>query len=162
MSGRGIVIRRNMRIDRVALGLLLAYLVVLAILTLRPVGADIDSNVRVNVKPFATILPALRHGPGSFVFASLVGNVLAFVPLGLLLPLAIRRINWLLVIICGGLLSMAIELTQYALSTNLGYGYRRADVDDVIVNVLGTIVGLTLYGMVQLTASIVRRVRSAG
>lgn len=151
-----------MRIDRLALALLLLYLVVLAILTLRPVGADVESNVRVNLKPFATILPALRHGPGTFVFASLVGNVLAFMPLGLLLPLAIRRIPWLLVILAGAALSAAIELTQYALSTNLGYGYRRADIDDVIVNVLGTVVGLVLYGTLQLTASLVRRVRSAG
>jgi glycopeptide antibiotics resistance protein len=151
-----------MRIDRLALALLLLYLVVLAILTLRPVGADVESNVRVNLKPFATILPALRHGPGSFVFASLVGNVLAFVPLGLLLPLAVRRIAWPLVIIGGAALSATIELTQYALSTNLGYGYRRADIDDVIVNVFGTIVGLTLYAVVRLTASLVKWVRSAG
>ena len=151
-----------MRIDRTALALLLVYLVVLAVLTLRSVGADVDSNVRVNLKPFATILPALRHGPGTFVFASLVGNVLAFVPLGVLLPLAFRRIPWLLVVVAGAVLSAAIELTQYALSTNLGYGYRRADVDDVIVNVFGTVVGLTLYGVIQLTGAIVRRVRSAG
>ena len=151
-----------MRIDRLALALLVAYLLVLAILTLRPVGADVESNVRVNLKPFATILPALRHGPGTFVFAGLVGNVLAFVPLGLLLPLAVRRIPWPLVIIAGAALSAAIELTQYALSTNLGYGYRRADVDDVIVNVFGTIVGLAIYGVIQLTALLFKRVRSAG
>jgi glycopeptide antibiotics resistance protein len=151
-----------MRIDRLALALLLVYLAVLAVLTLRSVGADVESNVRVNLKPFATILPALRHGPGTFVFASLVGNVLAFVPLGLLLPLAFRRIPWPLVILAGAALSAAIELSQYALSTNLGYGYRRADIDDVIVNVFGTVVGLTLYGLIQLTASFVRWVRSAG
>lgn len=151
-----------MRIDRLALALLLVYLVVLAILTLRPVGADVESNVRVNLKPFATILPALRHGPGSFVFASLVGNVLAFVPLGLLMPLAFRRIPWPLVIVAGAALSAAIELTQYALSTNLGYGYRRADIDDVIVNVFGTVVGLALYAVVRMAVSLVRRVRSAG
>jgi glycopeptide antibiotics resistance protein len=151
-----------MRIDKVALALLLAYLLVLAVLTLRPVGADVESNVRVNLKPFATILPALRHGPGTFAFAILVGNVLAFVPLGVLVPLAVRRVPWLLVIVAGAALSAAIELTQYALSTNFGYGYRRADIDDVIVNVTGTVVGVTLYGVIWLTASIVRRVRSAG
>ena len=151
-----------MKVDRFALTLLLVYLVVLAFLTLRPVGADLDSNVRLNLKPFATILPALRHGPGTFAFTILIGNVLAFVPLGLLLPLAFRRIAWLLVIPAGAALSAAIEITQYALSTNLGYGYRRADIDDVIVNVFGTTLGLTLYGVVQLTASIVKRVRSAG
>jgi glycopeptide antibiotics resistance protein len=150
-----------MRIDRLALALLLLYLGMLAFLTLRPLGVE-GSDLRLNLKPFATILPALRHGPGSFVFSSLVGNVLAFMPLGLLLPLAFRRIPWLLVILAGAALSAAIELTQYALSTNLGYGYRRADIDDVIVNVFGTVVGLTLYGLIQLTASFVRWVRSAG
>jgi glycopeptide antibiotics resistance protein len=148
-----------MRIDRLALALLLLYLGMLAFLTLRPLGVE-GSDLRLNLKPFATILPALRHGPGSFVFSSLVGNVLAFMPLGLLLPLAFRRIPWLLVIVTGAALSAAIELTQYALSTNLGYGYRRADIDDVIVNVFGTVVGLTLYGLIQLTASF--GVRSAG
>lgn len=151
-----------MRVDRVALALLVAYVLVLAILTLRSVGADVDSNVRINLKPFTTILPALRHGPGTFVFANLIGNVLAFVPLGLLLPLAVRRLPWPLVILAGAALSIAIEVAQYTLSTNLGYGYRRADIDDVIVNVAGTVVGLALYGVLQLTASFVRWVRSAG
>jgi glycopeptide antibiotics resistance protein len=151
-----------MRIDRLALALLLVYLGMLAFLTLRPVGADVESNVRVNLKPFATILPALRHGPGTFVFTNLIGNVLAFMPLGLLLPLAMRRIPWLVVIVAGAALSAAIELTQYALSTNLGYLYRRADIDDVIVNVFGTVVGLTLYVVLQLVVSLARRVRSAG
>jgi glycopeptide antibiotics resistance protein len=151
-----------LRVDRLALALLLVYLLVLAILTLRPVGADVDSNVRVNLKPFATILPALRHGPGSFVFSNLVGNVLAFVPLGLLLPVAARRLPWPFVLLAGAALSIAIEATQYVLSINVGHGYRAADVDDVIVNVTGTVVGLALYGLLQLTATLVRRVRSAG
>jgi glycopeptide antibiotics resistance protein len=161
MSGSGIVFRA-MRVDRVALVLLLVYLGMLAFLTLRPVGADVESNVRINLKPFATILPALRHGPGTFAFTILVGNVLAFVPLGLLLPLAFRRIPWLLVIPAGAALSAAIEIAQFALSTNLGYGYRRADIDDVIVNVFGTVVGLSLFGVMNLTAWLMRRGRAAG
>ena len=147
----------TIRIDRLALGLLVVYLVVLAVLTLRPVGADVDSNVRLNLKPFATILPALRHGPGSFVFGSLIGNLLAFMPLGLLLPVAFRRLPWPLVIVAGAALSAAIETTQYALSINLGHGYRAADIDDVIVNVCGTIVGLALYGVTALAALVIGR-----
>ena len=148
-----------MRISRIALALLLVYLIALAILTLRPVGAGEESNVRVNLKPFATILPALRHGPGTFVFANLVGNLLAFVPLGLLLPIAFRRLAWPLVIVAGLLLSVAIETTQYMLSINLGHGYRAADIDDVIVNVAGTVVGLVLFGVLALAARVVRRLR---
>lgn len=148
-----------MRISRLAFVLLIAYLIVLAFLTLRPVGADAESNVRVNLKPFATILPALRRGPGTFAFANLVGNLLAFVPLGALLPLAFRRLRWPLVILAGVALSTTIEVTQYAISNNLGHGYRAADIDDVIVNVAGTVVGLALYGVVALAANLISRGR---
>jgi glycopeptide antibiotics resistance protein len=151
-----------MRIDRLALTLLIFYLALLAVLTLRPVGADEDSLLRVNLRPWATIGPALRLGPGSFPFSILVGNLLAFVPLGLLLPAASRRIVWPLVVLAGGALSAAIELTQYGLSLYLGHGYRAADVDDVIANVAGTIVGLTLFAVLQVGAAVFGRRRPAG
>jgi len=151
-----------MRTDRLALTLLLFYLVLLVVLTLRPVGADADSTLRVNLRPWATIGPALRLGPGSFPFSILVGNLLAFVPLGLLLPAANRRIGWPLVILAGVALSAAIEITQYGLSLYVGHGYRAADVDDVIVNVCGTIVGLALFAILQLGAWLFGRSRPAG
>ena len=154
--------KSTLRIDRLALALLVLYLVLLAVLTLRPVGADVDSHLRLNLRPFATIGPALRLGPGSFPFQILVGNLLAFVPLGLLLPAANRRIVWPLVILAGFTLSAAIELTQYGLSLYVGHGYRAADVDDVIVNACGTIVGLTLFAILQFGASLFGRRRPAG
>lgn len=150
-----------MRIDRLALALLIAYLVLLAVLTLRPVGADVDSTLRVNLRPWATIGPALRLGPGTFVFSILVGNLLAFVPLGLLLPAALRRISWPVVILAGLALSAAIELTQYGLSLYLDHGYRAADVDDVIVNVTGTVVGLALFALLHLGLRLIRWSRTA-
>jgi len=151
-----------MRIDRLALTLLVFYLMLLVVLTLRPVGADADSTLRVNLRPWATIGPALRLGPGSFPFSILVGNLLAFVPLGLLLPAANRRIAWPLVILAGLALSAAIELTQYGLSLYVGHGYRAADIDDVIVNVTGTIVGLALFAILHFGAALFGRRRPAG
>jgi glycopeptide antibiotics resistance protein len=152
----------RMRIDRLALTLLLFYLVLLVVLTLRPVGADADSTLRVNLRPWATIGPALRLGPGSFPFSILVGNLLAFVPLGLLLPAVSRRFAWPLVILAGFVLSALIELTQYGLSLYLGHGYRAADVDDVILNVAGTIIGLATFGILQLGVWLFGRSRPAG
>jgi glycopeptide antibiotics resistance protein len=148
------------RTRTVALLLLLAYLLLLALLTLRPVGADADTNLRFNFKPFATIGPALQHGPGSRIFATLIGNLLAFMPLGFLLPAAVRRINWLGVIAAGLVVSVAIESAQLGMSLYLGFGYRAADVDDVIVNVAGTVVGLALFGVVALGGALVRWVRT--
>lgn len=152
-----------MRIDRLALLLLVLYLVLLAVLTLRPAGgAGEDSALRLNLRPWATIGPALRLGPGSFPFRILVGNLLAFVPLGLLLPAASRRIAWPLVILAGLALSAAIEITQYGLSLYVGHGYRAADIDDVIVNVAGTILGLTLFAILHFGAALFGRRRPAG
>jgi glycopeptide antibiotics resistance protein len=146
-----------MRIARLALLLLLAYMALLAVLTLRPVGADAESHLRINLRPWATIGPALRLGPGSFQFRILVGNLLAFVPLGLLLPAAVRRIPWPVVLLAGLALSVAIELGQLGLSLDLGFGYRSTDVDDVIVNVAGTAAGLVLFAAAQASVTLFRR-----
>jgi glycopeptide antibiotics resistance protein len=147
-----------MRIHRLALALLVVYVVVLAVLTLRPVGTDVESHLRINLRPWATIGTALRLGPGSFPFRILVGNLLAFVPLGLLLPAA-RLVAWPFVILAGMVLSIAIEATQYGLSLYVGHGYRAADIDDVIVNTAGTVVGLALFGAAIAASRLVRRLR---
>ena len=147
-----------MRIHRLALALLVVYVVVLAVLTLRPVGADADSQLLINLKPWATIGTALRLGPGSASFRALIGNLLAFVPLGLLLPAA-SRLRWPLVILAGLCLSALIEATQYGLSLYVGHHYRSADIDDVIVNTCGTVIGLALFGVVIAAQKLVRRLR---
>jgi len=124
--------------------LLLLYLLLLLLLTFLPGTEDTSRNVRVNLNPLGSIRPALRLGPGSFSYGQLVGNVVAFIPLGILLPLARPRIAWLTVLLVGVGISAAIELGQFAVSTYVGYGYRAADVDDVILNALGTLVGLLI------------------
>lgn len=42
-------------------------------------------------------------------------------------------------------LSAAIELGQLAISMWLGYAYRSTDVDDIILNTLGAVVGYTAF-----------------
>ncbi len=122
--------------------LLVIYLALLGTLTFRPAGsAETQPNLRINMQPFATITPALRAGPRSFSFRVMVGNVLAFIPLGMLVPLARRRYGVILALMAGLALSAAIELGQLAVSLGVGFGYRSTDVDDVILNGLGTAIG---------------------
>jgi glycopeptide antibiotics resistance protein len=129
--------------------LLLLYLAMLGTLTFRPAGsAETQPNVRVNVRPFATIGPALRAGTGTFSYRVLVGNVIAFIPLGILVPLLRPRNGIPLALVSGLALSTAIELGQLAVSLQVGYGYRSADVDDVILNVLGTAIGALTVGAI--------------
>ncbi len=63
-----------------------------------------------------------------------VANILLFVPLGMLLSTLGRRV--LAVVGAGLAVSLVIEVTQYLL--NIG---RTADVNDLIENTLGTLIG---------------------
>lgn len=42
-------------------------------------------------------------------------------------------------------ISLTIELIQFVCGLFIGYNYRSFDVDDLILNTLGTIIGLLLY-----------------
>jgi glycopeptide antibiotics resistance protein len=128
--------------------LLTAYLVVLAALTFLPLdGLDTAAPVDLRLQAFRTISFALRKGVGSYQFLVLVGNAAAFVPLGVLVPLALRRHSALLVVATALCVSVGIEVGQYLLSLAVGWGYRSADIDDVIVNVCGAMVGYALLAV---------------
>jgi glycopeptide antibiotics resistance protein len=71
--------------------------------------------------------------------AEKVMNIMAFVPVGLLLKLAYRRINCWQVLLIGFVLSITIEALQFFY--NKGY----SEFSDVINNVLGCVVGFYLY-----------------
>ena len=126
--------------------LLAAYLVVLVALTFFPFdGLSGGDPVDLRLQAFRTINFALREGIGSREFAVLIGNVAAFVPLGVLLPQVLRCKSVLLVLVIALALSVAIEVGQLAISIYLGFAYRSADIDDVIVNVFGAFVGYVVF-----------------
>ena len=133
--------------------LLLLYVLGLALLVFLPFGRPMDLGDRLNLDPFTTIDRALQLGPRSASYRLLIGNIVAFVPFGILLPLAFRRLS-----IVGGFalavaLSVGIELGQLAISTYLGYAYRSTDIDDVILNVAGATLGLLVVGFLRLGQS---------
>jgi len=95
-----------------------------------------------NFTPFHTIRLYLRYWDrlGTIAFENLVYNVVAFVPFGIAQPILLNRKNtFLLTFLAGTLLSAAIEGTQ--LVTLLG----ECDVDDVILNAAGVLIGWGMY-----------------
>lgn len=133
--------------SRSGAGVMLAiYLLVLGTLVFLPFGRGMDLGDRLNLEPFATIERALELGPRSLSFTLLLSNIAAFVPLGILLPMVFRNRWSLAVVVIGAVgLSAAIELGQLAISVWLGFAYRSTDVDDVILNVLGAILGYVSF-----------------
>jgi hypothetical protein len=83
------------------------------------------------------------------------GNVLLFFPLGILLPLVWSRLGFWRGVLVALALSVGIEVVQY-LSRAWG-SYRLADVNDVILNVSGAVLGLGIVSLVRLR----RRPRAA-
>jgi glycopeptide antibiotics resistance protein len=99
-----------------------------------------------SITPFATIRMSLERGFGSAEGRVLIGNVVAFVPLGFLAPIVDRRWASVVRILALGLVtSLAIELAQLGWDLAIGMPWRSADIDDVIVNAFGTVVGYAIW-----------------
>ena len=95
-----------------------------------------------NLTPFATIGSAIGLGPDWPQFWTLLGNIAAFVPLGVFVGLTWPdRRSWRRAFLLGLAATVAIELTQLGVSLLMGYPYRYADIDDVIANVGGALLG---------------------
>jgi glycopeptide antibiotics resistance protein len=141
----------ELRIRRIAARLaFVGYLAVLLGLSFAPLPGATDpytpAHPFIYATPFVTIGKGLAAGVGSYKFAILVGNLVAFVPVGVLVPLLRPRGRqpWLTVLAVAFGLSLAIELGQLVASLLAGHPYRQADVDDLIVNTAGAAIGYAL------------------
>ena len=123
--------------------LLLYYLCILSVLLFFGGLFHLDRGYggAVNLEPFHTIRNYIIYyrRTGSFVsVTNLLGNVLAFVPLGLLLPLLWPFFrSWHRTVLAGMLFSAGIELMQL-------FTFRVTSVDDVLLNGLGALAGYWL------------------
>jgi glycopeptide antibiotics resistance protein len=89
-----------------------------------------------NFLPFATILPYLlgKHG-GMIAGVNIFGNILLLVPVGFLFPSVYRNMTWNKCLALAVAAGLVIELMQAGLQIGI------FDVDDVILNGLGVIIG---------------------
>lgn len=104
---------------------------------------DYVITYRYNLQPFKEIMRFLNNWDMVGTLAVLLnigGNVLAFAPLGFCLPmLSDHRIRFIRVTLLSAGLSLLIELIQ--LCSRVG----SFDVDDIILNTMGGIVGYIVF-----------------
>jgi glycopeptide antibiotics resistance protein len=109
------------------------------LLTLLPAHPAPGQVVEPNFIPLRTIGIYLSNLDSSFWVGQMVGNLLLLLPVGLLGPVVLPWMDrWLRVVVASLALSTAIELAQ------LWIPDRSADVDDVLLNVVGAILGYTI------------------
>ena len=104
-----------------------------------------------NLVPFATIRNYIVNFNAfnfSIWFINLFGNILAFMPLTIFVPILFRKINsYSRVLILSFLTTLIVELTQLLLKRGA------FDVDDMILNTLGGIAG---YAVLKLVLSVLK------
>ena len=134
---------RDVTIRIVLIAIFVAYLALL----LKLIVFKHSSNAAMigeNFIPLATIDMYLGGKPNwDMAIQNLVGNIMLFIPLGLLLPIMYQRITWTRVLLAGVGLSLAFETIQLMLRIG------SFDVDDIILNVLGVLFGFVVIKGVQ-------------
>lgn len=141
------------------------YLLCVVFLVLLPLPADrtADYGIEPQLQPFDWVLVAMRSGvrvslehPRTWLVAlknpnvyGAVFNVLMLVPWGFYLRYLFKR-RWWQALFAGFFLSLSFELTQLTGDWGLyAHPYRHFDVDDLIGNTTGTMVGFWLTCLIQ-------------
>lgn len=125
----------------VAIVCMAAFAVALAKVTLVPSPSS-DALIHTNLRPGASIRAYLDQPNVRDTVKQIGGNVLLGVPFGVLLPMLFPRARGLVrVAVLTALVMVLIEATQGALVEG-----RAFDIDDVILNTLGALLGYLLLG----------------
>jgi len=124
-----------------AFAAMVAFAAVLARLTLQPSPAS-EALTHTNLQPGDTLRTYLDQPAFRDTVKQLGGNLVLGVPFGLLLPMVIPRARGILLVLAiTALVMLLVELVQGAIITG-----RAFDIDDVILNTAGALVGYLLLG----------------
>ncbi|MCH5272621.1 MAG: VanZ family protein [Lachnospiraceae bacterium] len=126
----------------------LAYLLLLAYLLFfsSTYGRTEEMGYRYNLKPFLEIMRGIKYIDKvgrDYVLVNIGGNIAAFMPFGFLLPLVSERKQTMLkALLKTFLLSFSAEVIQLITRTGA------FDVDDLILNTIGGILGYGCYFLI--------------
>lgn len=96
---------------------------------------------RVNLLPLVNLFD---YDSKRDLLLNVIGNVAMFVPSGIVFPIVYKRLNTFgKVLLAGSGISLCIELIQ------LPFSVRATDIDDLILNTIGVILGYGIYTLVQ-------------
>ncbi|MEH0639485.1 VanZ family protein [Streptomyces bottropensis] len=124
-----------------AFAMSVAFAVVLARLTLEPSAASVPLT-HSNLRPGDSIRNYLAQPAFRDTVKQLGGNIVLGVPFGVVLPVLVPKVRGLLrVAVVTALVMLLVELVQGALITG-----RAFDIDDVLLNTSGALLGYLLIG----------------
>lgn len=144
------------------IALLLYTYILIKVLVLKDIPALHFGNVTLdfggthdgpaNWIPFKTIIPYLLGSGGWLIGGmNILGNIVLLVPIGFLLPFVFPTINWKQKLAFAIIACLLIETTQAILHIGI------FDIDDVILNALGVMIGFWKFSIWPKFAALVKR-----
>lgn len=104
---------------------------------------NVNSYRDYNLEPFRLIKMYIKYADSlgfKYIFLNLYGNVLCFLPFGFLVPFMISwKHRFINTVFIAAITSAIIELLQYIFAVGTG------DIDDIILNTCGAVVGYIIY-----------------
>lgn len=105
----------------------------------------------INLIPLRSIIEYFQHFSTGTAVKEILGNVAAFLPIGLLLPILFEKLrSWKNILLCSLFLSISIETIQLVESLITRIPGHATDIDDVILNFTGGVLGYLLFLAVQM------------
>lgn len=107
-------------------------------------------DTMLNLVPFSMFIDYVKswteYGSTDLlsIATNVLGNVMLFMPLGLLPALLFQKVTWKHALLIGFTMALLTEVGQY-------YIMRNASIDDIILNAVGTICGHLLYTLLRTT-----------
>lgn len=99
-----------------------------------------------NLIPLRTIVNYFWGGSSWAIVSQVLGNLFLLTPLGFLVPQLFSRVDSARKALAVGFtVSLSIELVQLLYSTILGFTYKKFDVDDLLLNTIGALIGYACW-----------------
>ena len=147
--------KQNKFFGAVLWGIFIGYVVMVAVTLF---GRGNMEYRNVNLIPFKSIAQGIGYHDGiryHLVDMQAWGNVLIFAPMGLYIMILSKRASVPLGLLKLALLSLGAEVIQYVFKMGA------SDIDDIILNVLGGLLGVLAYLLLEKIFKTKEKVRSA-
>jgi glycopeptide antibiotics resistance protein len=128
---------------------LLIYIVLVFGVTLFPIPIRrrFGNDLEYYFIPFESLKVDFRNS--AYAVRNLLGNIIMFMPLGILLPLLMRKRNFWRILLISAASAVFVEFMQFLIGVFVGYHYRQVSIDDVILNLAGAILGWLIYKIIR-------------
>ena len=137
-----LLLREKIREQRVAVSILIPYLFLVFAATL--LARRVRNDVHLIISPFWKIRAIMNGGASrAWLRNEFLLNVLLMLQIGVLAPVFFINRRFLWTVVAGVGVSISIEMLQFL--THRGF----AEIDDVIFNTLGVLVGFGIYSLIQ-------------